>query len=373
MPEVNRVKNYGLVLPDEMLAEEYVLGGVGDVPGEIINPEGKWPHPDDKEPQEINNFDTFGCTVWGSLNALETLLKHKGFDVNYSDRYIYSVAVNKGILNPDVGADPHKIAELLRKVTGNLREDRIPNKTDNKVEYYEGLYPILEELVKEGQEWYKTWELKHEWVWTYSENLTPQQKKERLGKALQKGTVCVSVYAWALNENDLYFKPPGARDTHWTLLTASTDQMYEVFDSYDTYQKALEPLFDFGISKVYYLSPVKPKVSLWERFMSWLRNFLSPRTLGAARSGGWKKVRNDFLKENPECAVCGKVGKIISNEAHHIKSFASNPDLELSPENLMTVCRVHHFWFCHLGSWASINESAVEDCKVWREKIQNRP
>ena len=58
MPEVNRVKQYGFLEPT-ISDDNYVFGGLGDGPGEIINPEGKWPHPD-KEPQEINNFDTFG-------------------------------------------------------------------------------------------------------------------------------------------------------------------------------------------------------------------------------------------------------------------------------------------------------------------------
>ena len=267
--DVKQVKSFGFVEP-VITEDNYVFGGLG-VAGEIINPSGDWlPYIPHKEPQEFNNFDTFGCTVWGTLNALETLLEQKGYSVNYSDRYIYSVAVNKGILDPNVGADPHKIAELLRKVTGNLREDRIPNRTDNKVEYYEGLYPILEELVKEGQEWYKEWELKHEWVWTYRENLTPQQKRERLQDALKKGTVCVSVYAWAIDENNLYFKPQGARDTHWTELL---NDKYEVFDSYDTYVKQLEPLFDFGIAKVYYLVKAK-KLSPWQRFLKWFRDII---------------------------------------------------------------------------------------------------
>lgn len=92
--------------------------------------------------------------------------------------------------------------------------------------------------------------------------------------------------------------------------------------------------------------------------------------LGGFRSSKWSSVRNDFLKKNPYCAVCGGKKKL---EIHHVQSFSTRPELELSEENLLTACRDHHLWFCHLGAWASINENIREDCMIWFNKIKGRP
>jgi hypothetical protein len=47
--------------------------------------------------------------------------------------------------------------------------------------------------------------------------------------------------------------------------------------------------------------------------------------------------------------------------------------LELDRANLITLCRDHHFWFGHLGSWSSWNANVREDAAIWRAKIANRP
>ena len=89
------------------------------------------------------------------------------------------------------------------------------------------------------------------------------------------------------------------------------------------------------------------------------------------RSKTWRKTRKAFLAENPCCAVCGKKGKGIN--VHHIVPFHIAPELEEVPSNLITMCRKHHFLFGHLNLWKSWNETVVEDCFRWREKLTNRP
>ena len=51
-------------------------------------------------------------------------------------------------------------------------------------------------------------------------------------------------------------------------------------------------------------------------------------------------------------------------------------DKELDENNLITLCDGKsrcHLLFGHLLSWKSFNPNVVEDCKIWSEKINNRP
>ncbi len=97
--------------------------------------------------------------------------------------------------------------------------------------------------------------------------------------------------------------------------------------------------------------------------------FFGNRLGGKRRHKDWRKVRGEFLKKQNVCQVCLKKAK----QVHHIIPFHINIELELERDNLMTFCRVHHFWFGHLGSWHSWNENIVEDARIMREKILNRP
>lgn len=53
------------------------------------------------------------------------------------------------------------------------------------------------------------------------------------------------------------------------------------------------------------------------------------------RSPLWDDVRAEFLSKVKECAACGAKEKI---EAHHVKAFHTNPELELRIQNLRALC-----------------------------------
>lgn len=92
---------------------------------------------------------------------------------------------------------------------------------------------------------------------------------------------------------------------------------------------------------------------------------------GTERSPHWNAVRKEFLEKNPTCAVCDKKRKGLN--VHHIVPFHVDPSIELEEENLITLCRKHHFTFGHLGWWKSWNEKVIEDCIEWYLKYKNRP
>lgn len=92
----------------------------------------------------------------------------------------------------------------------------------------------------------------------------------------------------------------------------------------------------------------------------------------AARSGHWPTVRKEHLEAHPACEVCGGLEKL---EVHHIHPFHLHPDLELNPNNLVTLCEVDpllncHRIFGHLDNFRGWNPDVIEDAKDWRKKFQ---
>jgi len=97
---------------------------------------------------------------------------------------------------------------------------------------------------------------------------------------------------------------------------------------------------------------------------------------GAIRSSKWPKMRTEFLKRNPFCAICGQDNKKYLIP-HHKKPFHLYPMLELDFSNLVTLCESPgmncHITFGHLGSFRSFNNNIEEDINIWKQKIHTRP
>jgi len=103
--------------------------------------------------------------------------------------------------------------------------------------------------------------------------------------------------------------------------------------------------------------------------MSFIREI--KKTIG--RSKGWRKVRNNHVKENPICACCGATKKL---EVHHKQPFHEHPELELEEVNLITLCDGTlkcHLFIGHLGNWKSYNLGVEKDSGYLNMKIRNRP
>lgn len=108
--------------------------------------------------------------------------------------------------------------------------------------------------------------------------------------------------------------------------------------------------------------------------INYIKSFFDRIKFGVARSSRWSSVRDEFIKKHPLCAVCGTKGSLLKPlNVHHLIPYSQDSSLELSMDNLITVCRDHHFFVCHLMSWKSWNKDVIVDCKIWNEKIKNRP
>lgn len=91
----------------------------------------------------------------------------------------------------------------------------------------------------------------------------------------------------------------------------------------------------------------------------------------AYRSPKWVNVRKQHLNKEPTCAACGRNKKL---EVHHIEPVHLNPDRELDINNLITLCdNPCHFIFGHLMDYKSWNKDVVLDCKVYLNKVKNKP
>jgi 5-methylcytosine-specific restriction enzyme A len=108
---------------------------------------------------------------------------------------------------------------------------------------------------------------------------------------------------------------------------------------------------------------------------AWLRDILEGLAAhllptGKRRSSEWPKVRRVHLEREPYCQVCGGQKDL---EVHHEVPFEVNRERELDPDNLITLCRPHHFLAGHLCDWQSWNPEVRADAAVWRRKIRNKP
>ena len=140
------------------------------------------------------------------------------------------------------------------------------------------------------------------------------------------------------------------------------------FNVYHSYLKALEPLNDAECGRLlkaclqYSMTGVVPELRGNERFLFPLIKADIDRQKAKDHSGknhwNWKGgitpanqvQRNSkaakawrksvFMRDNYTCALCGKVGGRLN--AHHIKPWASYPELRFDINNGTTLCQDCH-------------------------------
>lgn len=109
--------------------------------------------------------------------------------------------------------------------------------------------------------------------------------------------------------------------------------------------------------------------------MDWLYELFDRRTFGAARSSQFAKLSRDMIKEAGGLCRMGLHKATILNplNTHHVLPFHEHPEYELKRPNLIVLCRFHHLWNGHLGSWKSSNAQVREDAAEFTTKVKARP
>lgn len=213
---------HGYIYEPIVIDEHWVFGSSTQAAGDILQPDRDWrPYlPTRKEVQDLNGIEPNACTIYGTLNAAQTLIRRKyGEDRDYSNRFL---AVISGT-DPARGNTPHKVAEALR-LQGDCDEAAwtFDGAVDTVAKFYA---PVPDRLKALAKEFVAEWRFTHDWVAT-----TPQQ----LWDALQYSPIGISVYAWVKDGDGLYYKPdPRAPDTHWcAIVYAVYGKYWVVLDSY---------------------------------------------------------------------------------------------------------------------------------------------
>lgn len=243
-------KKYTGFIAPIITQDNFVLGGLG-VPLPVINPSGDWtPYLPTFESQLQTYFDSFGCTVYGTLNAVETLNKFlTNIEENYSDRFTYNAV---GISPP--GGDPHIVATTIRG-SGLLFETDLSSLASSLAEFATPR-PLPIDLRVKAQKWLNKQMLGHQWIWTSQPDT--KTRIELLKDALTKGTVCISVDAWYQNDQGLYYSP-NKLNGHWTFIYKIDDTGIYCFDSYNdakinTNLKKLTLDHNIQFAKVYFFT-----------------------------------------------------------------------------------------------------------------------
>lgn len=90
-----------------------------------------------------------------------------------------------------------------------------------------------------------------------------------------------------------------------------------------------------------------------------------PEKRQGERDARWNSVRKEHIRTHSFCIACGNTSNL---EAHHIKPFSQNPELELDPNNLVTLCTCSvrgkmncHLMMGHNGSMQEHNPNVVHD------------
>lgn len=313
--KTNEIKNYGYKAP-HIEADHYFFGS-SPLSREDILPSGDWrPYLPVYEPQ-ADKFETYGCTVWGSENQVETLIKFiTGVEHNFDERFPYNIVE----IEPP-GTDPQLVYESNRKnglteglflMTETLEEFKKPR-------------PIGDYL-KEGMKF--GYIIKHEWLFTNNPNKDNRLNLLRTG--LKKCPIAVSVTAWQEDSQGLYIDN-GQPNCHWCVCVALEGDSLIVFDSYDQSIKKLHPDHHIEVAKMIYLTEKKTEqLNLIQTIILFIK-----QTIGLiqeeVKTLPVKDNTYQELKDSLKDTMIQKWAKAIA-QFEGSKTFLNNPgNLKLSP------------------------------------------
>jgi hypothetical protein len=153
------MENYGIILGQR--PQDYMAGSFTFVSYEDRNPSGNWEGFLPIGEKQRNLLETMACVSFSACNCIETQVKHQtGVEENYSDRWIAKMSDTT-----KEGNYLYKVGDTIRKY-GMVKESSYPSsKNMSWDEYYAEIPPSkMAELVAEGKEWLKRWDIKTEFI-----------------------------------------------------------------------------------------------------------------------------------------------------------------------------------------------------------------
>ena len=253
------IRQYGFNPKDiEILPEHYKYGAMSD--RTILQPDGDWTPFLPKFEHQALRYETFGCTVYGTLTQIQMILKRlTGIEFDFSERYIYNLV---GINPP--GDNPHKILEMIRKK--GLIEDSIMPYTET-LDEFRTPRPMTRQYTTMGEKWLDERVLRHEWI----ASRDPVRMKQKIVESLPYGPPTIGVTARYL-ENGVYVDK-GQDNTHWTVCPKAEVKIsginLGIADSYPPYEKLLHK--DHFISYAKKVTIAKRTHKRQRSLLDWLR------------------------------------------------------------------------------------------------------
>lgn len=264
MTKIRKIKNYGFKAP-VITIDQHIFGAKSY--GQVVNPSGQW---DDSLPTyeaQADKFETQGCTVWGSQNAIETLHKFNfKEDKNFEELFTY---IDSGI-NPMAGGDPHAVAESIRH-NGLVESPNYPFPTTlNDLLNLLG-NPQPSNVTNLAKKYLDSYKFNHVWVLQGHEE--KEQRIADIKDALKYGVLGVSVSAWN-QQNDIYVDG-GMRNNHWCVCYGWTDKGWKIFDSYDQSTKIYDFNSEITFAKLYFIQKGNFSTKTSWAFIDIIKKFIS--------------------------------------------------------------------------------------------------
>lgn len=272
--KIKEYGNYKGFIEPIITSDNYILGA-GNLPIETLVENGDWSQwlpTEERQSKREMGLETYNCTAFGTLNALETLMYRKyGVRVNYSDRWVGIIAGT----GANMGNDPHTVAEAIRKY-GLIPEEMLPFSDDitTREEYFSFKGANEAECVAEGKRWLEKYDFGHEWIFTNNQSL--EEVAHNMRVALKSCPPGIAVAAWKTNEQGYYV--PFMSPNHWSsaYATAGTNLTHD-FDSYEPYRKIL--LNNIFYAKRYTIVKKEQKPNIVTTFVNWLINATSTNAI----------------------------------------------------------------------------------------------
>lgn len=214
--------------PIENRLTDWVFGGFTGIRSDEKNIGGQWfDYLPIMESQVINDFDSWFCTSFSTLNCLEILHKWKtGIEMNWSDAYS---AILSGTV-PNGGNSVQVVCDTIKDF-GLVLESDFP------LAWHEGI-KVPQEVIDKGKKWFDTYALNYEAVRPTRENYQGD-----VIKALEHSPLAVSV-AYANGEGVL--NPKTIKNHVVSLIGYQYGEYWLIMDSYQMKVKKYAWDYRFG-------------------------------------------------------------------------------------------------------------------------------
>lgn len=240
IPEPNNTKNFGF-MPDDRNAleksKDYMFGAETAITPEILQPDGQWlKYLGTNEYQNFNWGDTMSCVSFSALNCLEIIWnrRYKPLpSLNLSDRFTAKMSNTSR-----QGNTFYRVAESLRKVDGEVYQDKWLNESSSWEDYYKEIPSDIQVI---GRRNLKTFHIQYEFI---PELFYPSV----LMKALQQSPLQIAIFAYGVPDaNGVYHNVDGMAPNHAVTLVGYKENEYWIIQDHYVAHETRKIAWDYRI------------------------------------------------------------------------------------------------------------------------------